>query len=93
MQTKNIFRIVLATAVILIVPLLSMQFTDDVNWDISDFVTAGVLLISAGMILELVTARVNTKYRAAIGIAIAAVVGLAWVELAVGLFGMPFAGS
>jgi hypothetical protein len=39
-QNKNIIRIALATAFILLIPLLAMQFTDEVNWDLADFIRA-----------------------------------------------------
>ena len=37
MQNKNIIRITLTTAFILLLPLLAMQFTDEVNWNLTDF--------------------------------------------------------
>jgi hypothetical protein len=90
---NHIVRILLATAVVLLVPLVAMQFSDDVDWDLRDFVTIGVLLISAGLIYEFMTTKLNKKYRPAVAIAIAVVVLLIWAELAVGIFGTPFAGS
>src|SRR5688572_15513319 len=45
MQNKNIFLIVLATAFILLIPLIAMQFTDEVNWNLTDFVIIGALLL------------------------------------------------
>jgi len=35
---KDSIRIVLGTAAILLVPLIAMQFTDEVKWDLTDFV-------------------------------------------------------
>jgi hypothetical protein len=49
MQNKNIIRIVLATAFILLIPLLAMQFTDEVAWDLADFVIIGTLLLGTGL--------------------------------------------
>lgn len=88
MQHKNIIRIALATAFILLLPLLAMQFTDEVVWDLADFAVAGALLFGAGLTYELVARKAgNIEYRAAVGIALAAAFLLVWVNLAVGLIG------
>ncbi len=90
----NIIRIVLGTALILLVPLLAMQVTDEVNWDVADFVVIGTLLLGTGLAYELAARRVsNPKHRVVIGVVLAAVVLLVWAELAVGVFGTPFSGS
>jgi hypothetical protein len=93
-SNKNIVRIVLATAVILLVPLVAMQFTDEVAWNFTDFVVVGSLLIGTGLVYELATRKIrNANYRTVIGITLVVVLLLVWVELAVGIFGTPFAGS
>lgn len=86
--TKRILLIVLATAVILLVPLVAMQFTREVNWTLSDFVVAAALLVGTGLMYELSARKVrNGRYRAAIGIALALALFLVWVQLAVGIVG------
>ena len=88
MRNKNIIRITLATAFILLLPLLAMQFTDEVVWDLTDFAVAGALLFGAGLTYELVARKAgNIAYRAAVGVAVAAALILVWVNLAVGLIG------
>ena len=88
MQSKNLIRIALATACILLLPLLAMQFTDEVVWDLADFAVAGALLFCAGLTYELVARQAgNIAYRAAVGVAVAAALILVWVNLAVGLIG------
>lgn len=85
---RTIIRIVLGTAVLLSVPLLAMQFTDEVDWDVADFVVAGVLLGGTALLYSLATSRTSTiVYRAAVGVALAAALFLVWVNLAVGLIG------
>ena len=87
-QYKNIVRIALVTASILLVPLLAMQITDEVVWDLADFVVGGVLLFGAGLTYELVASKGGTiAYRAAIGVAVATALILVWMNLAVGLIG------
>jgi hypothetical protein len=71
--SRSAVRVALATAFILLVPLVAMQFTDEVAWGVADFVFAGALLAGTGLLLEL-TARKPGKiaYRvvaAAIGVA------------------------
>ena len=67
------------------VPLVAMQFTDEVAWDETDFVVAGALLVGTGLAYEL-GARMtgNTAYRPAVGVALAAALMLVWMNLAVG---------
>jgi hypothetical protein len=87
MGNKVFIWIGLATALILLLPLLAMQFTSEVSWSLPDFVTAGALLFGTGSIFVLAARRVNEKYRLAIGIVLAAALLLVWIELAVGIFG------
>lgn len=94
MRSKNIIRIVLITALLLLVPLVAMQFSDEVDWNLFDFVVMGALLLTTGFAYELATRKVtDNKEKIAIGIGVAIVFLLVWAELAVGVFGTPFAGS
>lgn len=93
MKANNIIRIIIGTVLILLVPLIAMMFTDEVQWDWFDFVVIGTLLIGTGITHELVTARVDDKYRLVIAVVLLAAMLLVWAELAVGIFGSPFAGS
>jgi hypothetical protein len=75
-------------ALILLLPLLAMQFTEEVAWDLADFAIFGAMLFVACGTYEL-AARVtgNTAYRAAVGVALAAAFILVWMNLAVGIIG------
>lgn len=89
-QNKNIFRIALVTAFVLLIPLLAMQFTDEVEWGLTDFIVFGTLLFGTGLTYELVARRVSgVKYRAVIGVALLAAMLLIWADLAVGIFNIP----
>lgn len=71
-----------------------MQFTNQVNWNLFDFLLWGVLLFATGGAIELGLRTVKTtKNRIALVLTILTVFLLVWVELAVGIFGTPFAGS
>ena len=88
MQNQNIIRIALPTALILLLPLLAMQFTDEVVWDFVDFTVAGILLFGARLTYELVARKAgNIAYRAAVGVAVSAALLLVWMNLAVGTIG------
>ena len=85
---KDIIRIALVTACILLVPLVAMQFTEEVVWDLADFAVAGVLLFGAGLTYELIARKAgHIAYRAAVGVAVAAALLLVWINLAVGIIG------
>jgi hypothetical protein len=94
MQNINILYIALFTALILLIPYLAMQFSDEVNWSLADFITVGVLLFGTGLIFNQVSRRLkNMSHRIVLGIVLTVLLFLVWAELAVGIFGSPFAGS
>ena len=83
-------RLLLATAFILMLPLVAMQVTDQVSWDLADFAVAGALLLGTGLMYELAARQAgNSAYRAAVGVALAAALLLVWINLAVGIIGDP----
>ncbi|MGI4865041.1 MAG: hypothetical protein ACRYFZ_14050 [Janthinobacterium lividum] len=88
MSLKNIARLALATALILLVPLVAMQFTKEVAWNADDFVLAGIMLFGTGLAYQFVAQPGrNRAYRLAVGVALAAGLLLVWMNLAVGLIG------
>jgi hypothetical protein len=93
-QNKRLIGIVLGVALILSIPLIAMLFTNEVNWDVFDFIVMGVLLLSTGLVVELVIRKVRKMdYRIGLIAVILVALFLIWAELAVGIFGSPFAGS
>lgn len=76
-----------ATALLLL-PLVAMQFTAEVNWDPFDFAVAAALLYGAVLSFQLSTRNArNTFFRAACGLAVLTVLMLIWANLAVGIIG------
>jgi hypothetical protein len=74
--------------ILLLAPLVAMQFTDEVAWTGSDFAAAAVMLGSAGLAMELAVRKTdNLAYRVGAGLAISAAFGLVWVNGAVGFLG------
>ena len=93
MQNKRLISVVLTSAILLLIPLIAMQFTDEVNWNLFDFIIAGTLLIGTGLIIQLVFWKTKKiKYRIIIVAALLIVFLLIWAELAVGIFGTPLSG-
>ena len=94
MQNKRLIIILLISLFLLLIPLIAMPFTDEVNWTTTDFIIAGGLLFGAGLISEIVMRKIkNIKYKVGLLGAILIIVILIWIELAVGIFGTPFSGN
>jgi hypothetical protein len=86
--TKSLTRVALATAFLLLIPLVAMQFTQEVVWTLSDFVFAAVILFGTGLTYVLIARKWNnTVYRMAVGVAVVAGFLIVWVNAAVGLVG------
>ena len=100
MKNKRLLIILLGVALILLI-LFILQLTigtgvdgQGFNWKPGDFVVAGVLLLGTGLVYEFLAKKVKTtKHRVILGIVLLAILFLIWAELAVGLFGTPWAGS
>ena len=94
MKNNRLYIILSVVVILLLIPLIAMQFTNEINWSLSDFVIMGILLVGTGSLCELILRTVKImKYRVlACGI-ILLLFFLIWAELAVGVFGTPFAGS
>lgn len=76
------------TVAILLIPLIAMQFTDEVNWNLFDFIIAGTFIFGAGLSYTFLTRKSGqVVYRAAIGLALLSGLLLIWVNGAVGLIG------
>ncbi|RZL46831.1 MAG: hypothetical protein EOP00_13805, partial [Pedobacter sp.] len=45
---------------ILVIPFIAMQFTNEVNWDLADFLIMGALLFTTGVVIEIVTRQVKS---------------------------------
>lgn len=93
-KTKR-FKVMLAVAAgLLLIPLLGMQFSNEVKWTAADFVVGGVLSFGTATAIELVLFKVRKPaYRIALCASVLVLLVLVWLELAVGIFGTPFSGS
>lgn len=93
-NSNRLTKILLVVPFLLLIPLIGMQFSSEINWSFFDFMVMGILLSGVGVVIELVLRNVKTLERRFVFIAIILVVFLLiWAELAVGIFGTPLAGS
>jgi len=77
-----------AAALLLLLPLGAMQFTDEVTWTALDFAVFGALLLGVGLALEGAVRKTGDRaYRAAVAVALAGAFLLVWANGAVGIIG------
>lgn len=94
MLNKNQLFVLGGTCLLLLIPLIGMQFTSEINWSLSDFIAMGILLLGLGFTCEFVFRKITNKtYKLGLIALIVIVFLLIWIELAVGIFNSPFAGS
>jgi energy-converting hydrogenase Eha subunit A len=94
MKNKRAVIITIVIAVLLLIPAIAMQFTNEVNWETSGFIIAAALLSGTGLVCEVILGTLTKPIHKIIvcGIIVVALL-LVWAEMAVGIFGSPFAGS
>jgi hypothetical protein len=71
-------RVGLGVALVLSLPLVAMLLSDDVVWSLGDFVAAGVLLATIGIVIELAARRKGN---------LVVVIGIAVIGVAAAVFG------
>jgi hypothetical protein len=86
-QNKVFAWIALATGFILSIPLVMMQFSDEWDWDLSDFIIIGFLIFGMGSMFIFAARKVRSNTaRVVIGVAFTLATLYIWAELAVGIF-------
>ncbi len=66
----------------------------EVNWGLFDFIIMGLLLILVGVGINFIENRTQNLKKRILFIGILILIFMViWVELAVGVFGLPFAGN
>lgn len=75
-------------ATLILLPLVAMQFTAEVNWTLADFIFAIVMIGTVGLVFELaVRMTSNWAWRAGAACALGAAFLLVWINGAVGMIG------
>jgi hypothetical protein len=74
-----------AAAGILMVPLIGMQFTDEIQWGVEDFVAMGAMLLALLLAFELIHRFMRGRLVFVVGGLSIIIFLLVWAQLAVGL--------
>ena len=85
-QNRVFLWVAAATGLLLLVPLVAMQFTAAVDWNAADFIVMGLLLFGTGSAFVLAARKAPGKHRLAIGVLFLLAFLYVWAELAVGVF-------
>ncbi|QNT13502.1 hypothetical protein HNV03_01765 [Empedobacter stercoris] len=81
-------------SLIITIPLIAMQFTNEVNWSLFDFIIAFILLSVIGLTINYILQLTNRLQNKIFFCIMVLLIGLLiWTELAVGVFGSPIAGN
>ncbi|MEN1727952.1 MAG: hypothetical protein AAGJ52_05885 [Pseudomonadota bacterium] len=78
-------RLFLLTGALLLVPLIAMPLTDQVNWTLGDFVIMALLILGAGSAFIAARRLLSPRFRLAGAVLVIALGLYLWAELAVGL--------
>ena len=54
-------RILHIVGILLLIPLVAMQLTKEVNWSLFDFIIMGAMLLITGLLGEVILKRVKLK--------------------------------
>jgi len=93
-EYKRFLGFLLVSILLLVIPLIANYNSSSFNWTTSDFVIAGVILISLSIGIEVVLRLIKKKeHKPLIIFLLIAVFILLFMELAVGIFGSPLAGN
>ena len=86
--------LLISLLLLLFIPFVGMQYSNEVNWSLNDFIIMGLILLSFGIIINKIIYHVVAFNKRVILISTLIILFLLlWAELAVGLFNSPFAGS
>ncbi len=88
------YILLISLLLLLLIPLVGMQYSNEVKWSLNDFIIMGVILLFFGIILNKIIYHVGAFNKRIILISTLIIFFFfLWAELAVGLFNSPFAGS
>ena len=90
---QRFIKIVLVALSLLFIPFIAMQFTEQVDWSIGDFLVMAYILYVYSTTINFSLHRLYVSKRSLIIFVIGLLFFLLWAELAVVIFISPFAGS
>ena len=81
MKNKRLIIILSIVVCILLIPLIAMQFTDEVNWTLVDFIIGGIVLFGFGFLIDLVLSKLKTsRHKVLIITILILILILIWME-------------
>jgi len=81
-------------ALLLCIPVIGNLISKEFDWSASDFGIAAVLLFGTAFLIDFIQRIIKNKtYKILFCAGLVLMLLLIWAELAVGLFGTPFAGN
>ncbi len=94
MKNHPILICVIIVILLLSIPLIAMQFTNNVIWSMADFIIAGIIIFGVTqLILILLKTAKHPKIKVILVTLSITILFLTWIELAIGIFGTPIAGN
>ena len=89
MLSKNIFY----PLFLLLIPLISMLFTNEVNWSLLDFLVMGVMIFCCSISINKILSKSKSKINYVYVVFVIVIFLLLWIEIAVGIFDSSISGS
>ena len=86
MKNQVFIWIAAATGIVLLIPLIAMQFDTSVSWAPFDFILMGIIIFGLSSAYVLVARHIKPGRRLLVGLLFLAVFMYVWAELAVGVF-------
>jgi len=87
-KMKKTFLTLFSSYGLMLVPYISSQFSDELDWKLGDVLVGGTLLFALAMLVQFLTIKLNgSKWRIPLIIAAVIIFILIWIELAVGIPG------
>jgi len=93
MQKPSVIWPAAITVAVLIVPLIGNTLSREVNWSAGDFLVGGLLVFGFSSFEFFLWKRLSGVHRRWVFVVLLLAFLLLWVELAVGIFESPIAGS
>lgn len=84
---------IIYTLVLLLVPFILTNNLESFNWSSEDFIIAGLLIFSCLSVVSYIKEKLGNQNKTITIILVIILFLIIWIELAVGVFGSPFAGS
>ena len=91
---KKTFLTLFGSYSLMLLPYISSQFSDEIDWSIGDVLIGGTLLFALAMLVQFLTVKLKgSKWHVPVIIGVIVIFILIWMELAVGILGTPISRS